>query len=213
VYDSEKPTPNLYNQLLNEIQKGVQLKRTKCNDRSRPFLQGLSSKQIYKKNLEKHFLGLGEGLGVFRRQVTVEDPQEPTTPLMDPDEDYDDIDKVRDDLQSTKQLLEIEMKNRTKMNDENHKLQMEIRRLREELNRRPTVSAPAPAPYTLPPVTLNHVTKKSASKAAIRSRKADDSEEDSDEDFGELDAVEEEMNGLRGQLELARNSAAEYEHR
>jgi len=129
----------LYNQLLNEIQKGVQLKRTKCNDRSRPFLQGL---------------------GVFRRQVTVEDPQEPTTPLMDPDEDYDDIDKVRDDLQSTKQLLEIEMKNRTKMNDENHKLQMEIRRLREELNRRPTVSAPAPAPYTLPPVTLNHVTKK-----------------------------------------------------
>ena len=150
---------------------------------------------------------------MFRRQVTVEDPQEPTTPLMDPDEDYDDIDKVRDDLQSTKQLLEIEMKNRTKMNDENHKLQMEIRRLREELNRRPTVSAPVPAPATLPPFALNHVTKKSASKAAIRSRKADDSEEDSDEDFGELDAVEEEMNGLRGQLELARNSAAEYEHR
>ena len=85
---------------------------------------------------------------MFRRQVTVEDPQEPTTPLMDPDEDYDDIDKVRDDLQSTKQLLEIEMKNRTKMNDENHKLQMEIRRLREELNRRPTVSAPAPASAT-----------------------------------------------------------------
>ena len=58
VYDSEKPTPNLYNQLLNEIQKGVQLKRTKCNDRSRPFLQGLSSQQFVEKILKILFINL-----------------------------------------------------------------------------------------------------------------------------------------------------------
>ena len=39
VYDSEHP--NVYNQLLSQIQKGVRLKRTKCNDRSRPNLDGL----------------------------------------------------------------------------------------------------------------------------------------------------------------------------
>jgi len=82
----------------------------------------------------------GPGLGTFRRQLsTVDSPdiQEPTTPLLDPDEDYDDIDKVRDDLQSTKQLLEIEMKNRAKSEAENVKLTDEIRKLKAEMVKKP----------------------------------------------------------------------------
>ena len=40
IYDSEQSEPNLFNKLLTQIQKGVRLKKTKCNDRSRPILQG-----------------------------------------------------------------------------------------------------------------------------------------------------------------------------
>ncbi|CAG2060619.1 unnamed protein product, partial [Timema podura] len=38
MYESEKP--NVHNQLLKQIQYGVQLKRVQCNDRSRPLLDG-----------------------------------------------------------------------------------------------------------------------------------------------------------------------------
>lgn len=38
VYESEKD--NAHNQLLKQIQKGVFLKRVKCNDRSKPNLEG-----------------------------------------------------------------------------------------------------------------------------------------------------------------------------
>ncbi len=161
------------------------------------------------------------GLGTFRRQLsTVEtDPAEPTTPLIEPEDDYDDIDKVRDDLQSTKQLLEIELKNRRKIDDENAKLQSEIRRLKEELNNKSS-AAPAAAPSARRSSSTNHVVdlKKSTSRMAIKKPvikdSSDEEEEDSEEeDFGELDAVEEELNTLRGQAELARKSAEQFEMR
>ncbi|XP_046645761.1 DNA ligase 1-like isoform X2 [Daphnia pulicaria] len=213
VYESEKPaSDNVANQILLEIQKGVRLKKTKCNDRSRPILNGL---------------------GVFRRQVsTVEvDPAEPTTPLIEPEADYDDIDKVRDDLQSTKQLLEIELVNRRKIDEENANLQKEIRRLKEELSSGGggKKSSPSVAPSygsTRRSSSTNHfapetssILKKSTSKMMMnknnKSAKKDssDEDEDSDEDFGDLDAVEEEMNALRGQAELARKTAEEFENR
>ena len=165
------------------------------------------------------------GLGVFRRQLsTVEaDPSEPTTPLIEPEDDYDDIDKVRDDLQSTKQLLEIELKNRRKIDEENAKLQSEIRRLKEELNKQGKPGpAVAPVSGTRRSSSTNHFTteapsilKKSTSRMAVKKPvKRDSSDDDSDEeDFGELDAVEEELNALRGQAELARKSAEEFESR
>jgi hypothetical protein len=210
VYDSEKPT--VANQILLEIQRGVRLKKAQCNDRSRPNLNGL---------------------GVFRRQLsTVDQPEQPDaapSPLIEPEEDYDDIDKVRDDLQSTKQLLEIELKNRIKIDTENARLQNEIRRLKEELSKKPqapSTPAPAPAPVqSAAPLrksssSLNHGLSKSTSRMLLAARKAkkaagSDDDDDSDEeiDFGELEAVEEEMNALRGQAELARKTAEEFESR
>lgn len=157
---------------------------------------------------------------------------EPTTPLIEPDEDYDDIDKVRDDLQSTKQLLEIELKNRAKIDEEKMKLNAEIRRLKEELMSA-KAAAPAPAPFQMPAVTpsvkfsqvatpvtpatpasqsYSSAVKKSASKAAISAKNSRDSD-DSDEDFGDFEAVEEEMNALRGQVELARKTAEDFEYK
>ncbi len=186
-----------------EIQRGVRLKKAKCNDRSRPNLNGL---------------------GVFRRQLSTVDVPDalegPSTPLIEPEADYDDIDKVRDDLQSTKQLLEIELKNRVKIDNENAKLQTEIRRLKEELTKKPSSTFNNSAPQPIQSSASNNKInlKKSTSRMQMLAKKkaskkdSDDSSEEED-DFGELDAVEEEMNALRGQAELARKTAEEFESR
>lgn len=50
IFESEKP--NSHNELLKEINKGVKLKKTKTNDRSKPNLEGLRK---------------------FRRQMTIEE--------------------------------------------------------------------------------------------------------------------------------------------
>jgi hypothetical protein len=46
-------------------------------------------------------------------------------PVVEPDE-LDDIDKVRDDLQSTKQMLALEMRNKEAMERDNKKLLVTI---------------------------------------------------------------------------------------
>lgn len=50
IFESEKP--NSHNDLLKEISKGIRLKKTKTNDRSKPNLEGLRK---------------------FRRQMTIEE--------------------------------------------------------------------------------------------------------------------------------------------
>lgn len=50
IFESEKP--NSHNELLKEISKGIKLKKTKTNDRSKPNLEGLRK---------------------FRRQMTIEE--------------------------------------------------------------------------------------------------------------------------------------------
>ena len=47
----------------------------------------------------------------------------------------DDIDKVRDDLQSTKQLLAFEMRNKEAQQRENKRLQARIQQLEAELEK------------------------------------------------------------------------------
>ncbi|XP_051175801.1 uncharacterized protein LOC127290972 isoform X2 [Leptopilina boulardi] len=112
IYESEKS--NVHNQLLHQIQRGVALKSVKTNDRSRPNLEGLRK---------------------FRRQLTIEEQikkaDEPVEAIL-PDE-MDDIDAVRDDLQSTKQMLALELRNKEALERDNKRLQARILNLEAEL--------------------------------------------------------------------------------
>lgn len=115
IYESEKS--NMHNQLLKQIEGGVRLKKVKCNDRSRPVLDGLRK---------------------FRRQMTVEEQMqktEATEELAEEPEldDLDDIDRVRDDLQSTKQMLALELRNKEAMERENKRLLARLLNLEAEL--------------------------------------------------------------------------------
>lgn len=53
----------------------------------------------------------------------------------DPLDEVDDIDKVRDDLQSTKQMLAMELKNKEALERENKKLQTKILNLEVEVEK------------------------------------------------------------------------------
>jgi hypothetical protein len=119
----EKAT--VHNKLLQQIQSGIQLKPTKTNDRSRPFLQGLRK---------------------FRRQMTIEEQiqkseskhvmeAEPNTPNDDTADELDDIDKLRDDLQSTKQMLALELRNKEALERDNKRLSARVQNLEAELAR------------------------------------------------------------------------------
>ncbi|XP_053679465.1 DNA ligase 1 [Anopheles nili] len=120
IFETEKATA--HNQLLKQIQGGIQLKPTKCNDRSKPILEGLRK---------------------FRRQMTLEEQLAKSesranleAPPADEEEDeLDDIDKVRDDLQSTKQMLAHELRNNEALERENKRLLVRVQNLEAELSR------------------------------------------------------------------------------
>ncbi|XP_035733352.1 golgin subfamily A member 6-like protein 22 [Vespa mandarinia] len=114
VFESEKS--NMHNQLLKQIQQGVKLKSVKTNDRSKPILEGLRK---------------------FRRQLTIEEQMQKVEAEDEPDDviDDDDIDAVRDDLQSTKQMLAIELRNKEALERENKRLQARILNLEAEVER------------------------------------------------------------------------------
>lgn len=103
MFESEKS--NMHNQLLKQIQQGVKLKRVQTNDRSRPMLDGLRK---------------------FRRQLTIEEQMQKAEETIDDSisDDMDDIDAVRDDLQSTKQMLALELRNKEALERENKRLQV-----------------------------------------------------------------------------------------
>lgn len=104
VFESEKS--NMHNQLLQQIQQGVKLKSVKTNDRSKPMLQGLRK---------------------FRRQLTIEEQiqkAEETPVDAEIQDEMDDIDAVRDDLQSTKQMLALELRNKEALERDNKRLQV-----------------------------------------------------------------------------------------
>lgn len=104
VFESEKS--NMHNKLLKQIQQGVRLKNVRTNDRSKPMLEGLRK---------------------FRRQMTIEEQiqkaeeEEVDDSIQD---EMDDIDAVRDDLQSTKQMLAMELRNKETLERDNKRLQV-----------------------------------------------------------------------------------------
>ncbi|KAM0725099.1 Actobindin-B/C [Formica fusca] len=113
VFESEKS--NIHNQLLKQIQQGVKLKIVKTNDRSKPMLEGLRK---------------------FRRQLTIEEQiQKAEEAPVDAEiqDEMDDIDAVRDDLQSTKQMLALELRNKEVLERDNKRLQARILNLEAEV--------------------------------------------------------------------------------
>lgn len=123
IYESERTEKDdSHNQLLKEIQGGVTLKKVKTNDRSKPILEGLRK---------------------FRRQMTIEEQiiksqsmaSIPPEEIADETDELDDIDKVRDDLQSTKQMLAIELRNKESLARENKRLQTRLAQLESELDK------------------------------------------------------------------------------
>ncbi|KAI5696500.1 hypothetical protein M8J75_013733 [Diaphorina citri] len=121
VFESEKKDVDaVHNALLSEIQQGVKLRKVKVNDRSKPNLSGLRK---------------------FRRQMTVDEKIQKSMSMADvvaaavePDE-LDDIDKVRDDLQSAKQMLALELRNKETLERENKKLAAKVAALEAELEK------------------------------------------------------------------------------
>lgn len=127
--------------MLTEIQSGVKLRPTKTNDRSKPILDGLRK---------------------FRRQMTIEEQimkseskamlaENPTVAPIEDDEgdELDDIDKVRDDLQSTKQMLALELRNKEAQERENKRLLSKIANLEAELEREKQRLASGGAPTSV----------------------------------------------------------------
>ncbi|XP_055691892.1 glutamic acid-rich protein isoform X2 [Lutzomyia longipalpis] len=120
IFETEKA--NAHNVLLQQIQQGIRLKPTKCNDRSRPVLEGLRK---------------------FRRQMTIEEQIQKSEsranfaepPPEEEEDEMDDIDKLRDDLQSTKQMLALELRNKEAHERENKRLLARIANLEAELER------------------------------------------------------------------------------
>ncbi|CAH2093883.1 unnamed protein product [Euphydryas editha] len=132
IFESEQP--NSHNELLKEISKGVKLKKVKTNDRSKPNLEGLRKfrrqmtieEQVQKSMSQANLAASPSGVSIAEAPPGVEE---------DEIDEMDDIDKVRDDLQSTKQLLAIELRNKEAQERENKRLLTRIHNLEAELAR------------------------------------------------------------------------------
>lgn len=132
IFETEKKNTEL-DKLLHEIQSGVKLRPTKTNDRSRPILNGL--RKFRRQMTIEEQIHKSESKGVLNESVNA-------IILNDDEEDeLDDIDKVRDDLQSTKQMLALELRNKEAQERENKRLLAKIANLEAELQREKELSS------------------------------------------------------------------------
>lgn len=127
VFETEAKQDTKLNALLKEIQGGVKLKSVVTNDRSRPILAGLR-KFRRQMTLEEQLQKSESKINLDNMPPSVMDDEEP-------EDEIDDVDKLRDDLQSTKQLLALELRNKEAQERENKRLQSRIQNLEAEMER------------------------------------------------------------------------------
>ncbi len=77
------------------------------------------------------------GIRNFRRQTTKEDRFKPINTTFEEEfnetDEVEDVDKLRDDLESTKQLLELEVRSKALLEKDNKRMQSELEKMRNEL--------------------------------------------------------------------------------
>merc|ERR1712141_220522 len=114
LYDSEKSKKD--EDILKDIEKGVRLKHVRTNDRSKPNLRGIKAfkRQNTKEEKKK------QGFAFDDRYGDMEEDEE------------EDVEQVRDDLESTKQLLELEVRSKKLLEKDNKRLQQEVIKLRQD---------------------------------------------------------------------------------
>jgi len=201
VYESEKNSKEA--DILKEISQGAKLKHVRCNDRSKPNLKGIKT---------------------FKRQLTKEEKDKKGFSFGDDGLDMDemeDVSKIRDDLESTKQLLELEVRSKSLLEKDNKKLQAEIERLKEEFQKMQEGGQPAPEIMN----SILSVRKDSVSKEGRRRKSSVatvvEVEEDNPTDEEKKtekpaapqksEEVIEEMEELKEEVDEARKLAEEWE--
>merc|ERR1712013_975233 len=107
VYESEKHSKDA--DILKEIGQGARLKHVRTNDRSKPNLKGIKSFKRQLTKEEKLNKGFSFGDDAFEEVGELED-----------------LNKLKDDLESTKQLLELEVRSKNLLEKDNKKLKAEF---------------------------------------------------------------------------------------
>ena len=137
IYESEQKAAE--HDIFDEIKKGVRLKHVRTNDRSKPNLQGeftIFSVKNVRKSVSRKFIILS-GIRSFRRQLTKEERLKSSISMEEPifeDDDSEDMVALRDDLESTKQLLELEVRSKKLLEKDNKRLVAELEKLRAEMS-------------------------------------------------------------------------------
>ena len=102
----------------------MKLRHVKTNDRSKPMLSG---KLFQKKKIIIFRNFPFTDIRCLRRQQTKEER------LKLDEEDDEEVDKLRDDLESTKQLLDLEVRSKKLLEKDNKRLAQELEKLRQEM--------------------------------------------------------------------------------
>jgi chromosome segregation ATPase len=173
----------------------------RCNDRSKPNLRGIKTfkRQLTKEEKDKKGFSFGE------------DALE---------EDLEDVTKIKDDLESTKQLLELEVRSKSLLEKDNKKLQAEIERLKDEFQKMQDGGQPAPEIMN----SILSVRKDSVSKEGRRRKSSVATVVEVAEDMAvdeeapekpaapvKSEEVIEEMEELKDEVDEARKLAEEWE--
>ena len=106
------------------------------------------------------------GIKSFKRQQTKEEKLGQGFSFGDDDNvgELEDLDKLKDDLEATKQLLELEVRSKSLLEKDNKRLQQEIERLKGEFANIKTGGGDAPAPPDILNNILTRERKESISK-------------------------------------------------